>query len=140
MGNTYFFAGREHVLHNLIDNRAERDLDHAACAGTDGYHPDDGRSDELTLLRCQGCPARLACLALALRAEDPNSRAGWYGGHGPAERDDIAGILQLETPPSPDRTAEAARLRAEGRTVDEIAAHLVCSRRTIQRYLRKAAA
>ena len=42
------------------------------------------------------CPARLACLALALRAEDADAREGWYGGLAPADRDDIAHILRLE--------------------------------------------
>lgn len=143
MRTTNFLAGREPELHNLIENPANRDLDHAACVGTDtdAYHPEDGRPDELTLFRCQVCPVRLACLALALRAEDPDARAGWYGGYGPAERDDIAAILHLETfPPQSDRAAEAARLRAEGRTVNDIAAQFGCSRRTVQRYLRTAAA
>ena len=39
--------------------------------------------------------ARLACLALALRAEDADAREGWCGGPN-ADRDDIAHILRLE--------------------------------------------
>ena len=41
----------------------------------------------------------------ALRAEDPEAREGWYGGLGPADRDDIAQALQSDTPeqPPPDR-------------------------------------
>lgn len=140
MCNRYFFAGREQQLRNLIDHPGKRDLDHASCAGanTDAYHPEEGPPDELTLFRCQGCPVRLACLALALRAEDSGGRAGWYGGLGPADRDDIAAVLRLsvDQPATPDRALEAARLRAEGWTVSEIAAQLACSRRTVHRYIR----
>jgi AraC-like DNA-binding protein len=137
-----FFAGREQQLRDLIDHPREHDLDRAACAGadTDAYHPDDGQPDELSLFRCQACAARLACLALALRAEDPEARAGWYGGLGPADRDDVAASLQLGAPRPvpPERAMEAARLRAAGWTIAAIAAQLACSRRTVQRYLRTA--
>ena len=97
-----------------------------------------GRSVPVPLL---GCPARFACLALALRAEDPDVREGWYGGLGPADRNDVAKLLQLEThqTPPPDRAVEAARLHAEGWKINQIAAQLGCSRRTVQRYLRVAA-
>lgn len=143
MHNPYFFAGREQELRDLIDHPAHRNLEHAACAATDpdAYHPEEGQPNELSLFRCNGCTARLACLALALRAEDPDSRAGWYGGLSPADRDDVAAIVQLELPqpPAPDRAVEAARLRAAGWTINRIAAHLACSRRTVQRYLRTAA-
>jgi DNA-binding NarL/FixJ family response regulator len=40
----------------------------------------------------------------------------------------------------PDRAVQAARLKADGWTVEAIAAELGCSRRTIQRSLRIAAA
>ena len=138
--NPYFFAGREQQLRNLIDHPGKHDLDHASCTGanTDAYHPEEGPPDELTLFRCQGCPVRLACLALAFRAEDSGARAGWYGGLGPADRDDIAADLRLsvDQPAPPGRAMEASRLRAEGWTVSEIAAQLACSRRTVHRYLR----
>lgn len=75
----YFFAGQERKLSDLIDRFANRDLDHAACADTDhdAYHPEQGPPDEIALLRCNGCPTRVACLVLALRAEDPDIREGW---------------------------------------------------------------
>ncbi|WP_261556252.1 helix-turn-helix domain-containing protein [Frankia tisae] len=143
MRSPYFFEGRERELRGLIDHRINDNLNQAMCAGADPvvYHPDEGRPDELSLLRCAGCAARLACLALALRAEDPEAREGWYGGLGPADRDDIAPALQVDTPqqPPPDRAVEAARLRAAGWTINQIAAVLGCSRRTVQRYLRAAA-
>ena len=64
----------------------------------DAYHPDDGQPDELALFRCNGCPARLACLAPALRAEDPDVREGWYGGLGPIDRDDVAVVSSAQSP------------------------------------------
>lgn len=140
VSDPYFFDGQERDLRDLINRPAGRTLDQAACAGADPdlYHPDEGQPDELSLFRCKMCPARLACLALALRAEDPDARAGWYGGVGPAERDDIARILRLEPsrPTIPDRAVEAARLQAAGRTINQVAAELGCCRRTVQRYLR----
>ncbi|OBB78162.1 hypothetical protein A5759_01945 [Mycobacterium sp. 852014-52144_SCH5372336] len=112
----------------------------AACAGTDPelYHP-DGPLDEVSAARCATCPVRLNCLALALRAEDPDARSGWYGGLGPAERSVLARDLTIasDPPPSPDRAPEAIRLRAAGLSVNEIATRLACSRRTIQRYFSK---
>lgn len=143
MPNPYFFAGQERELRDMVDHPASRILDQAACAGVDPeiYHPEEGQPDELSLFRCSGCPARLACLALALRAEDDDARVGWYGGVGPADRDEIAQILRLEPsqPMVPDRVLEAARLQVLGWTVNEIAAELGCSRRTVQRCLRVAA-
>ncbi|WP_413231820.1 WhiB family transcriptional regulator [Micromonospora zamorensis] len=140
--NPYFFAGQERELSDLIDRFANHDLDHAACADTDpgAYHPEQGHPDELALLRCNGCSVRLTCLALALRAEDPDVREGWYGGLSPADRDDVAVTLQIEaiSTHTPARAIEAARLRAGGWTVNAIAAELACSRRTVQRYFRVA--
>jgi hypothetical protein len=122
-----------------------RKLSSAACSGsdTDAYHPDEGSPSQLTLARCAGCPARLACLALALRAEDPQARSGWYGGLGPADRDALASSLAAGAPATrqvPELAFRAARLWAAGWTVPSIAAELNCSDRTVQRYLRKAAA
>lgn len=143
MHNPYFFAGRERELRDLIDNVANPNIGLAACAGVDPnvYHPEDGWPSELSLARCSGCPARIACLALALRAEDPEAREGWYGGLGPADREGVVAVLRIETPQPPrrDRAVEAARLRAAGWTVNRIAMQLGCSRRTVQRYLRMAA-
>ena len=79
----YFFAGRERELRDQSPRRPSahtaRPRD-AARRGMDPdlVHPDDGQPDELVIARCTGCPARLACLALALRAEEPDARAGWY--------------------------------------------------------------
>lgn len=143
MHEQYFFSGREQELRDLIDHPNTYDLGLAACVRTDPdvYHPDKGQPDETSLFRCTGCPVRLACLALALRAEDADSREGWYGGLGPADRDDVAAIIRLEpcAPTPPERVIEAARLRGSGWTVNQIAAQLGCSRRTVQRYLRIAA-
>ncbi|MFF6874731.1 helix-turn-helix domain-containing protein [Streptomyces sp. NPDC012474] len=81
---------------------------------------------------------RLECLALALRAEDPEARHGWYGGFGPAERDRIAAMLWLakSATPLPDRALTAIRLGKDGWRINDIAQVLGCSRRTVQRYLR----
>jgi hypothetical protein len=140
--NPYFFAGHESELRDLVNSPADLTLDQAACAGVDPelYHP-EGQPDELSLFRCSACPARLACLALALRAEDAEVRSGWYGGISPTDRDDIAQILRLEPsqPVVPDRAVEAARLQASGWTINQIATQIGCSRRTVQRYLRIAA-
>lgn len=148
MGSPYFFTGRESELRALIyrpDSLAlDRRLRWAACRGMDpdAFHPDEGRPDDAVVARCLGCKARLACLALALRAEEPDTRCGWYGGLGPDDRGAVARALRLEAPeqPVPDRAAQAARLKADGWTVDAIADELGCSRRTVQRYLRFAAA
>jgi AraC-like DNA-binding protein len=150
MGHSpYFFADRERELRDLIlhaDHRhLGRQLRAAACDGMDPdlFHPDDGQQpDELIIARCAGCQARLACLALALRAEEPEARAGWYGALGPQDRDEIAAALHLETPepPAPEGAVRATQLKADGWTVGEIATALGCSRRTVQRYLRMTAA
>jgi len=144
----YFFAGRESELRELVtqpDPKAlDRQLRRAACRGMNpgAFHPDEGRPDDIVIARCTGCQARLACLALALHAEDPDMRSGWYGGLGPDHRDDVMAAVGLENvpPPVPDRPAQAARLRAAGRTIEDVAAELGCSRRTVQRYLRAAVA
>lgn len=136
-------------FHSLVRNPSARpmlsQLQYASCRGMDPeiYHPDEGRPTELALARCSSCRARLACLGLALRAEDPEARSGWYGGLGPADRDALAaslGVGQPSATPVTDTAARAARLRAAGWTVGSIANELGCSRRTVQRYLRKAAA
>ena len=117
-------------------------LDAAACAGlpVETYHPEVGDPSPAALARCDRCPPRLACLALALCAEPADARHGWYGGLGPVDRDALAARLGLTAPPrAADRSAVAARLRAAGRTLDEIAAELGCCRRTVQRYLNGAA-
>ena len=141
--------GGEAELHSLIHNPSTKpifsQLQHAACQGIDldAYHPDEGPPTELALARCFSCRARLACLGLALRAEDPEARCGWYGGLGPADRDALAASLGVGKPsaaPVTDTAARAARLRAVGWTIGSIANELGCSRRTVQRYLRKAVA
>jgi len=148
MGSPYFFAGHEHELRELVHHPDRKSLDRqfrrAACCGMDpdAFHPDEGRPDDLVVARCTGCGARLACLALALRAEDTDMRCGWYGGLSPDDRDVVVGALGLENPepPVPDRAVQAARLQADGWTIEAIATELDCSRRTVQRYLRTAAA
>jgi AraC-like DNA-binding protein len=137
----FFFVGREAELRTLINQRRPKSRDdqfrRAGCRGmnSDAFHPEEGRPDGPVLARCTECQVRLACLALALQAEDPGARSGWYGGLGPADRDDVARTLGLEAPdpPVPDRAVQVRRLRADGWTVDAIAAKLGCSRRTVQR-------
>jgi hypothetical protein len=92
--------------------------------------------------RCFICPVRMGCLALALRAEDPQFRSGWYGGLGPNDRSGVAEELAVASAPhlSDDRAPEADRLRAAGLSVTEIAVRLGRSRRTVQRYFSKSRA
>jgi hypothetical protein len=120
--------------------RVLRALDAAACAtlSPDIYHPESGRPPARALALCVTCPARLPCLALALRTEQKDQRHGWYGGLGPAERGEIAVRLGLGDARTvvADRASESVRLRAAGWPVGAIASHLRCSRRTVQRYLR----
>jgi Transcription factor WhiB/Helix-turn-helix domain of resolvase len=121
-----------HQLLRLIANPASINVSQAACIGIDPdvYHP-DGDLDDISKARCAACPARTPCLALAFAAEDPTARAGWYGGYGPQHRDEIAAMLDINDSPA----RKAHRLRAAGLTVNQIAAQLSCSRRTVQRYL-----
>ena len=141
----YYFADRDHELRTLIHHTDHRSLQcqlrGAACRGMDpgAFHPNDGQQpDDLLIARCTECPARLACLALALRTEEPDARAGWYGGLGPGDRNRVATDLHLgtPTPPMPEGAVRAAQLKAGGQTIGEIATTLGCSRRTVQRYLR----
>src|SRR5215472_7296697 len=108
MDPSYFFVGREAELRELVDRPSLKPLDrhlrHAACLGMDPdqYHPDQGPPGDLVLARCTSCQARLACLALALRAEDADMRIGWYGGLGPDDRDTVSAALDLKKPePAP---------------------------------------
>lgn len=148
MGHPYFLGGRERELRELINRNdhqhIRRQLRGAACRDMDPdiFFPDEGRPDDLVLARCAECPARLACLAVALRGEEPGERFGWFGGLSPEEREDVAAALHLDIPePSPpEAAARASHLHAAGWTVREIAAALGCSRRTVQRYLRMTAA
>jgi AraC-like DNA-binding protein len=77
---------------------------------------------------------------MALRAEDPEARVGWYGGLDPRDRGRLAvrlGLVECD-PAVPENAAEATRLQRAGWTVNDIASEFGCSRRTVQRYLRKA--
>ncbi|MCI3223804.1 WhiB family transcriptional regulator [Streptomyces sp. NP-1717] len=140
MDSLHFLVGREQELRDLIRSSQHRYSVRAACRGVDVslYHPEDGDGPaEGPLATCVGCEGRLECLALALRAEDPEARHGWYGGLGPAERDRIAVMLRLAktATPLPDRALTAIRLGREGWRINDIAQVLGCSRRTVQRYL-----
>lgn len=137
-----YIVGREQELIGLIFQSGDPHVADAACRGVhpDTYHPEVGEPDPVALRRCAGCPSRLSCLALALRAEDPEIRSGWYGGLGPTERDGLARRLRLTaTRPTADQANQARRLRAAGLTVDQVAERLGCSRRTVQRYTRTVA-
>jgi AraC-like DNA-binding protein len=125
-------------------------LSKAACSGclADEYHPEVGCPSETALSRCDGCPASRACVALALRAEDPDNRVGWYGGLGPGERSTLVRRMGVEVafvrgaeenPDLGDRAARAHELWNSGWVINEIATELGCSRRTIQRYLKRVA-
>lgn len=138
-------AGTEEAeLRRLLRHMDFDALDKAACRGMDPevYHPDVGSPDPLALAVCRTCPARLPCLAVALRAEDPDRRYGWFGGLGPTERRALVKKLKLG-----DRrrlggdvgAARARRLFEAGWVINDIADELGCSRRTIQRWLRKVA-
>jgi hypothetical protein len=118
-------------------------LARSACRGlaVERYFPDEGEPSAEDLDRCERCEARIACLALALRTEDPHYRFGWFGGVGPAERSSLAEALGAGCGSNPrvDRAAQAARLRAEGWTLSAIALELNCCQRTVQRDLTGAA-
>jgi hypothetical protein len=144
-GNLFDEAELRSLIRDPSSSLIFSKLQHAACRGMDPelYHPEQGRPADLILARCFGCRARLACLALAFRAEDPEARCGWYGGLGPGDRDALAASAGGPGPsaaPASDAEARAVRLRAAGWTIGSIAAELRCSRRTVQRYLRKAVA
>lgn len=126
--------GRQH--HTLFDQQPRRWRQVCRRRGWPACRADEGQLDELALFRCNGCTARLAWLTLALRAEDPDARKGWYWGLSPADRHETSSVLQtgIPTSPAPDRAVEAARLRAAGWTVDAIAAQLGCRRRTVRNW------
>lgn len=140
MDSLYFLAGREQELRELIQSSQHPDSARVACRDMDVnlYHPADGeRIDEAALAVCVGCGTRLECLAIALRAEDPEARHGWYGGLGPADRDRIVAMLRLPENAAnlPDQALTAIRLGRDGWRINDIAQVLGCSRRTVQRYL-----
>lgn len=132
------------LIHRASTAQILNELRRAACRGLspDAYHPDQGQPADLALTRCHGCQARLACLALALRAEDPEERCGWYGGLGPSARDVLVVSLGTDVPKTVPMTefARAVALRSQGWTINAIADELRCSRRTVQRYLKRSAA
>ncbi|WP_414505517.1 helix-turn-helix domain-containing protein [Streptomyces sp. NEAU-L66] len=140
MDSLHFLVGREQKLRDLIQLSQQPDTARAACRDVDVnlYHPADGeRLAEGPLAVCVGCAGRLECLALALRAEDPEARHGWYGGLCPADRDRVAAMLRLPKGAKllSDRALTAIRLSRDGWRIDDIAQELGCSRRTVQRYL-----
>ncbi|MCB5181108.1 WhiB family transcriptional regulator [Streptomyces antimicrobicus] len=124
----------------LIETSSTSDFSGAACRGSDVdlYHPSDRqRPQPETLAGCARCGVRLDCLAVALRAEDPQARSGWYGGFGPEDRDAIAALLPLPRDEAlSDRVRTARRLVDDGWLINDVAELLGCSRRTVQRYLR----
>ncbi|MFF3722039.1 WhiB family transcriptional regulator [Streptomyces erythrochromogenes] len=137
-----FLRGRERVLLALIESPDPSDFARAECrdADVDLYHPSDRQKPDADVLAsCCRCAVRLQCLALALRAEDPETRSGWYGGFGPEDRDAIASSLSStgggQPPPSPEHVIRARRLVGDGWRINEVADLLGCSRRTVQRYL-----
>ena len=140
MDSLHFLVGREHELRHMIQSSQQPDTARAACRDVDVdlYHPADGETPaEGSLAMCVSCGGRLECLALALRAEEPEARHGWYGGLGPADRDRVAAMLRLPkgTTPLPDRALTVIRLSRDGWRINDIAQELGCSRRTVQRYL-----
>lgn len=134
-------------IRTLVDDTSRRRhawRDAALCVGeTDDYFPehDDDRPSPTALSRCAACPVAAECLAAALAAEltEPD-RYGWWGGHGPADRARIAAELGFVTVPVDvdelaDPAALARRLRADQRTIAQIADELRCTKRTVYRYL-----
>jgi len=86
-----------------ITSRSFHELGGADCIDVPGdvFHPPTGRPPDWALALCRSCPARLPCLALAVRSEATEQRHGWYGGLGPAERARIAGHIDgADVPPS----------------------------------------
>lgn len=139
----FFLAERESLTTCVAQAPSDR-LRFAACRGThpNRYHPESGSPRSADLRRCRSCPVRLECVALALSNENPEERAGWYGGLSPTDRDVLAKRLE----PSDSRdgvqndmTRRARELREGGWKVNEIASELGCSRRTVQRHLNQAA-
>lgn len=64
------------------------------CESDPDLHFDDNRAPEAARM-CRACPAREACLALALDMESrqgPTGRYGVWGGLTPAERAAFAGV------------------------------------------------
>jgi hypothetical protein len=139
-----FYVLRKQEIQNYIRRIPSGTLTSAACRGCDpnAYHPEVGRPSEDDLARCDSCVVATACIAVALRAEDPELRVGWYGGLGPADRAALAHSIAVEVPDvgeGSDRISRARELWDSGWKIDEIAAELGCSRRTIQRYLKQVA-
>ncbi|CAM5567592.1 hypothetical protein SAVIM338S_04766 [Streptomyces avidinii] len=149
-----FLHGRERDLLALVRSSDTSGFARAACrvpdvgsdVDSDAYHPSDGESpDADALSRCSRCAVRLECLALALRAEDPEVRSGWYGGFGPEDRDTIATLLlpagggraagSDDGQAPSERVVTAKRLVNEGWRINDVAELFSCSRRTVQRYL-----
>lgn len=142
-GIDFFLADSESLVACIAQAPSDR-LRYAACRGMhpDRYHPESRPPRSADLRRCRSCPVRLECVAVALRNEDPDERAGWYGGLSPTDRAVLA--KQLGSPDDGDRaltdmTHRARELRESGWKVDEIASELGCSRRTVQRHLNQAA-
>ena len=141
----YILAKRE-LLATYIERFPHDRLSRAACRGLhpDLYHPKIGPPRSVDLERCASCAIRLECVALALMSEESDAREGWYGGLAPEDRDILASHLALPVPvreseTERDKSCQAIELREYGWKINEIAAELGCSRRTVQRHLRGAA-
>lgn len=125
-------------------------LQDAACGDIaiefDPYFPEDGcRPTPAALDRCVGCPVVAECLATALVHEASDGvRVGWWGGHGPEDRQVLAERLGITTEIvelEPNGPGDLARmLRDQNRTIPSIAAELGCTERTVYRYLSSTAA
>lgn len=142
MSDIDFYLLRRQEIKEYIQRLPHDVLSGAACRGLGpaAYHPKVGRPRDEDLALCVACNARIACTAMALRAEAPETRVGWYGGLDPRDRGRLAVRLELieSDPVVPEGAAEAMRLHLVGWTVNDIASELGCSRRTVQRYLRRA--
>ena len=141
----HFLAEREQLAAH-IERFPNHRLNHAACRGLhpDLYHPKIGPPRSADLERCGSCPIQLECVALALRDESSDARSGWYGGLAPEDRDILARELGLpasahESDAERGKTDWAIDLRERGWKINEIAAELGCSRRSVQRHLQGAA-
>ncbi len=139
-----FFLAEHELLKTCVEQAPSKRLRFAACRGINPnrYHPEAGSPRSADLRRCLSCPVRLECAALALRNEDPEERAGWYGGLSPTDRAALANRLEpsdSQDDAQNDMTRRARELRESGWRVNEIASELGCSRRTVQRHLSQAA-
>ena len=132
---------REHLVALLEAARPLR-VTANRCAGCppSWWAPEEGEQPAAEhLALCRACPARLVCLTLQMRSEHDGVRPWiWFGGYGPADRDDLAraiGMVAVPLTRAEDRRARVERLAALGYTRQRIADEVGVCRKTITRDL-----